>query len=202
MGHPCPHDMPTTISETASMHTLAKFRATAAALAGLCALFIGNAAHAAGDEPRRPECIAPAQPGGGFDLTCRLATEGLKQSGALKAPMRIVYMPGGIGAVAYNNIVAQHRARGRHHRCLFRWFAAQSGARQVRQVFGRRRALAGRYRRRLWRGRGPQRFALYRPQGPDGGLQAGSHQDRAGRRRHRGQPGLDESGADGQGGRR
>lgn len=90
------------------MHTLAKFRATAAALAGLCALFIGNAAHAAGDEPRRPECIAPAQPGGGFDLTCRLATEGLKQSGALKAPMRIVYMPGGIGAVAYNNIVAQH----------------------------------------------------------------------------------------------
>ena len=50
----------------------------------------------------------PAQPGGGFDLTCRLATEGLKQSGALKTAMRIVYMPGGIGAVAYNNIVAQH----------------------------------------------------------------------------------------------
>ena len=49
-----------------------------------------------------------AQPGGGFDLTCRLATEGLKQSGALKSAMRIVYMPGGIGAVAYNNIVAQH----------------------------------------------------------------------------------------------
>ena len=62
----------------------------------------------AADEPRRPECIAPAQPGGGFDLTCRLATEGLKHSGALKAPMRVVYMPGGIGAVAYNNIVAQH----------------------------------------------------------------------------------------------
>ena len=90
------------------MHTLAKFRATAAALAGLCALFIGNAAHAASDEPRRPECIAPAQPGGGFDLTCRLATEGLKQSGALKAPMRIVYMPGGIGAVAYCTVGAPH----------------------------------------------------------------------------------------------
>ena len=62
----------------------------------------------AAEEPRRPECIAPAQPGGGFDLTCRLATEGLKQSGALKSAMRIVYMPGGIGAVACNNIVAQH----------------------------------------------------------------------------------------------
>ena len=69
-------------------------------------LSLGAAQAAA--EPRRPECIAPAQPGGGFDLTCRLATEGLKQSGALKTAMRIVYMPGGIGAVAYNNIVAQH----------------------------------------------------------------------------------------------
>ncbi|SAI66813.1 tricarboxylate transport protein tctC [Bordetella ansorpii] len=73
----------------------------------LTLLSLTSAARAA-DEPRRPECIAPAQPGGGFDLTCRLATEGLKQSGALKSPMRVVYMPGGIGAVAYNNIVAQH----------------------------------------------------------------------------------------------
>ncbi len=64
------------------------------------------------DEPRRPECIAPAQPGGGFDLTCRLAQEGLKQSGALKSAMRIVYMPGGIGAVAYNNVVAQKPSEG------------------------------------------------------------------------------------------
>src|SRR3546814_9540848 len=84
-------------------------KARLAAVIGACALSMGMAAHAA-DEPRRPECIAPAQPGGGFDLTCRLATEGLKQSGALKEPMRIIYMPGGIGAVAYNNIVAQHRS--------------------------------------------------------------------------------------------
>jgi len=57
--------------------------------------------------PKRPECIAPAQPGGGFDLTCRLAQSGLKESKALTSPLRIVYMPGGIGAVAYNNIVAK-----------------------------------------------------------------------------------------------
>ncbi|MEI2416546.1 tripartite tricarboxylate transporter substrate binding protein [Orrella sp. JC864] len=61
-------------------------------------------------EPPRPECVAPAQPGGGFDLTCRLAQTSLKASGALQAPLRIVYMPGGIGAVAYNNIVAQRPA--------------------------------------------------------------------------------------------
>ena len=67
---------------------------------------------ASAEEPRRPECIAPAQPGGGFDLTCRLAQEGLKVTGQLKEPMRIIYMPGGIGAVAYNHIVAQEPAAG------------------------------------------------------------------------------------------
>ena len=52
-------------------------------------------------EPKRPECIAPAKPGGGFDLTCKLAQSGLKDNGLLQAPMRVTYMPGGVGAVAY-----------------------------------------------------------------------------------------------------
>lgn len=63
-------------------------------------------------EPRRPECIAPAQPGGGFDLTCRLAQTGLRESKVLDKPMRTVYMPGGIGAVAYNSIITQRPADG------------------------------------------------------------------------------------------
>lgn len=58
-------------------------------------------------EPSKPECVAPAQPGGGFDLTCRVALNGFQQTGLLKNPMRTIYMPGGVGAVAYNNIVAQ-----------------------------------------------------------------------------------------------
>lgn len=58
-------------------------------------------------EPKRPECIAAAKPGGGFDLTCKLAQSGLMDAGLLKAPMRVTYMPGGIGAVAYNAVVAQ-----------------------------------------------------------------------------------------------
>ncbi|MGB6241401.1 MAG: tripartite tricarboxylate transporter substrate binding protein [Castellaniella sp.] len=73
-------------------------------LLGSTLLSLGLAAQAA---PPKPECIAPANPGGGFDLTCRLAQEGLKASGALSDPMRIVYMPGGIGAVAYNHVIAQ-----------------------------------------------------------------------------------------------
>lgn len=65
------------------------------------------ASFAALAEPARPECIAPAKPGGGFDLTCKLAQSALMDSKALQNPMRVVYMPGGVGAVAYNAIVAQ-----------------------------------------------------------------------------------------------
>jgi putative tricarboxylic transport membrane protein len=46
----------------------------------------------------RPECIAPAKPGGGFDLTCRIAQAGLKSQ--LDTPMQVTFVPGGIGAVA------------------------------------------------------------------------------------------------------
>jgi len=79
----------------------------------LCASVLGLPASAqTAKAPKRPECIAPAQPGGGFDLTCRLAQSGLKESKALPSPLRISYMPGGIGAVAYNNIVAKRPADG------------------------------------------------------------------------------------------
>ncbi|WP_369959734.1 Bug family tripartite tricarboxylate transporter substrate binding protein [Pseudomonas benzenivorans] len=77
---------------------------TRLALATACLAFAGQLL---AGEPKRPECIAPAKPGGGFDLTCKLAQSGLKDGGLLKAPMRVTYMPGGVGAVAYNAVVAQ-----------------------------------------------------------------------------------------------
>ena len=46
----------------------------------------------------KPECIAPAKPGGGFDLTCRVAQSGLKDQ--ISEPIQVTFMPGGIGAVA------------------------------------------------------------------------------------------------------
>ena len=55
----------------------------------------------------KTECIAPAKPGGGFDLTCKLAQGALLGGKYISDPMRVSYMPGGIGAVAYNAIVAQ-----------------------------------------------------------------------------------------------
>ncbi len=56
-------------------------------------------------ERKNLQCIAPAKPGGGFDLTCRLAANSLKESKLIEQPMLVKYMPGGVGAVAYNNIV-------------------------------------------------------------------------------------------------
>ncbi len=58
----------------------------------------------------KTECIAPAKPGGGFDLTCKLAQGALLDGKYVADPMRVSYMPGGIGAVAYNAIVAQRPA--------------------------------------------------------------------------------------------
>ncbi len=58
----------------------------------------------------KTECIAPAKPGGGFDLTCKLAQSALMNAKVINAPMRVTYMPGGIGAVAYNAVVAQRPA--------------------------------------------------------------------------------------------
>jgi putative tricarboxylic transport membrane protein len=73
----------------------------------LAAIFACAAATAAAGPLDKPECIAPAKPGGGFDLTCKLAQSGLMDGKYIKDPMRITYMPGGIGAVAYNAVVAQ-----------------------------------------------------------------------------------------------
>jgi len=69
------------------------------------------ATHAvAAEGPGRTECIAPAKPGGGFDLTCKLLQVSLQETGQIKTPMRVTYMPGGVGAVAYNAIIAQRPA--------------------------------------------------------------------------------------------
>lgn len=62
--------------------------------------------------PDKPECIAGAKPGGGFDLTCKLAQQGMQDAKMLASPMRITYMPGGVGAVAMNAVVGQRPADG------------------------------------------------------------------------------------------
>ncbi len=69
-------------------------------LAGTCAIAVAGPLD-------KTECIAPAKPGGGFDLTCKLAQTALLEGKYIADPMRVTYIPGGIGAVAYNTVIAQ-----------------------------------------------------------------------------------------------
>lgn len=76
-------------------------------LALACALLSPSAVWAQGFKPQNPECIAPAAPGGGYDLTCRLTSQMLNELGVVEPSIRTTNMPGGIGAVAYNTIQAR-----------------------------------------------------------------------------------------------
>ncbi|HEY1228272.1 MAG TPA: tripartite tricarboxylate transporter substrate-binding protein [Ramlibacter sp.] len=64
---------------------------------------------AAGHAAARTECIAPAKAEGGFDLTCQLLRDMLRQpaAGAAAGDVDIRYLPGGIGAVAFDRAVTQ-----------------------------------------------------------------------------------------------
>jgi putative tricarboxylic transport membrane protein len=55
------------------------------------------------------ECIVPSKPGGAMDLTCKLAKKGLETVPGSPS-MRLVYRPGGIGAVAWHSLASQRRA--------------------------------------------------------------------------------------------
>ena len=72
-------------------------------------LTAGVAGHACAANRAAPECIVPAKPGGGMDLTCKLTQKGL-QIAHPDAGLRISYLPGGIGAVAWSSVVSQRRA--------------------------------------------------------------------------------------------
>jgi putative tricarboxylic transport membrane protein len=61
-------------------------------------------------EPFKPVCVVPAKPGGGFDLTCRIAAAALE--GTLKTPMQVTYLPGGIGAAAYKQFATTRSRDG------------------------------------------------------------------------------------------
>lgn len=81
-------------------------RTSRARLALLLALS-GAAGRAAAAPPA--QCVVPAKPGGGFELTCRLVKAAFEAVPARQA-MRISYLPGGIGAVAYEAFVTQRPA--------------------------------------------------------------------------------------------
>ena len=53
------------------------------------------------------ECIAPANPGGGWDFTCRQIGKILYDIGAVDQPVQVTNMAGGGGGLAFNHVVSE-----------------------------------------------------------------------------------------------
>jgi putative tricarboxylic transport membrane protein len=90
------------------MHDASRPAPTIAAFAAALACIAAAPALAASLEA--PECVVPAKAGGGFDLTCKLAQALLRTAQPAKQPMSIRYLPGGIGAVAFDRMATQLEA--------------------------------------------------------------------------------------------
>ncbi|MEP3429889.1 MAG: tripartite tricarboxylate transporter substrate-binding protein [Roseibium sp.] len=73
----------------------------AAALLGASAFGVS----AADFKPESPECIAPANPGGGWDFTCRQVGKSLQDQDLLDKTMQVVNLAGGGGGVAFAQVV-------------------------------------------------------------------------------------------------
>ncbi len=58
-------------------------------------------------EPDQPECIAPANAGGGWDFTCRQIGKALYDLKTISSPMQVVNLAGGGGGVAYAEVVSK-----------------------------------------------------------------------------------------------
>lgn len=58
------------------------------------------------------ECIAPADPGGGWDFTCRTVGRLLTDLGLEESTVQVTNMPGGVGAVAFANVAGKRASEG------------------------------------------------------------------------------------------
>ncbi|MEZ5668606.1 MAG: tripartite tricarboxylate transporter substrate-binding protein [Alphaproteobacteria bacterium] len=71
------------------------------------ALAGGMAFEAQAFEPGDVECIAPANPGGGWDFTCRQVGKVLSDLGLVPGQVEVTNMAGGGGGVAYAYVVTE-----------------------------------------------------------------------------------------------
>jgi len=74
----------------------------------LAAAFLGASAFGVAAQdftPENPECIAPANPGGGWDFTCRQVGKSLQDLKLLDKTMQVVNLAGGGGGVAFAEVV-------------------------------------------------------------------------------------------------
>jgi putative tricarboxylic transport membrane protein len=88
------------VEETMMTYTLTRRAFAAAAI-----LATGLAAPALAFEPEATECIAPANPGGGWDFTCRQVGKTLQDLNAIPGSMQVTNLAGGGGGVAFAEVV-------------------------------------------------------------------------------------------------
>jgi putative tricarboxylic transport membrane protein len=91
-----PDRLPVNLEQTMKNRTLRVLAMTAALGSG-----IPTVSHAAA------ECIAPANPGGGWDFTCRQIGKIMFDIGAVDKPIQVTNMAGAGGGLAYNHVVAE-----------------------------------------------------------------------------------------------
>lgn len=77
--------------------------ARCAALALAALPLMANAAGPSG----KIDCIAPANPGGGWDFTCRSVGQTLSDIGAIDGSVQTTNMPGASGGVAFSHVVTK-----------------------------------------------------------------------------------------------
>ena len=58
-------------------------------------------------EPEQTECIAPANPGGGWDFTCRQVGKTLQDMKLVPGSMQVSNLAGGGGGVAFAQVVTK-----------------------------------------------------------------------------------------------
>lgn len=72
-------------------------------IAAAAATAFGASAYAF--EPGATECIAPANPGGGWDFTCRQVGKTMQDIGVIPGTMQVVNLAGGGGGAAFAEVV-------------------------------------------------------------------------------------------------
>lgn len=77
----------------------------------LCALLAGCSSQA--QVPTDASCIAPANPGGGWDLTCRASTDVLATLAPSAPKLKVANIPGDGGMIAFKRVV--NDMRGNDH---------------------------------------------------------------------------------------
>ena len=75
----------------------------------LVSVMTGGVSLAASYPAKAVEFIAPASPGGGWDLTCRASAKVLQETKMVNVPITVFNKPGGLGAVVFNDIVRNRR---------------------------------------------------------------------------------------------